>query len=190
MIKSGKYTLQLMLLLVVVGLVFGCSTADKKPSGAHARAEKGAITPPVTTDPGTGLPEQPNLEGVAIPVLDLPGAREAGLCPRVHFDYDKSEIKSEWIDCLNKVAAFFTAHPEYTLVVEGHCDERGTSEYNIALGERRANTIATHLAKQGLDASRIVTRSWGEERPIATCHEESCWWQNRRGEFLAVQKAR
>jgi len=92
------------------------------------------------------------------------------------------------VDCLNKIAAFFANKPEYNLVIEGHCDERGTSEYNLTLGEKRAKAAANHVIGRGINAERIVTRSWGKERPLVQGHDENTWAQNRRAEFYAVKK--
>ncbi|MBI4212575.1 MAG: peptidoglycan-associated lipoprotein Pal [Deltaproteobacteria bacterium] len=104
---------------------------------------------------------------------------------RIHFDFDKSNIKSEFEPVLRNNAAWLQAHSKKNVVVEGHCDERGSNEYNIALGERRANAAKNYLKNLGVAANRMDSISYGEERPMATCHEESCWWQNRRAEFVA-----
>ena len=185
MVKLSVKMMRIMVLVAMVGLVFGCSSAAKKTTGAHARAEKGDISTP--NEGGPGLPPQPT-PGDKIPLDKLPGIEKYNVCPRIHFDYDKSDIKKEWETCLNNIASYFKDHPEFNLVIEGHCDERGTPEYNLALGERRANTTATYVTKRGIEAGRINTRSWGEEQPIATGHEESSWWQNRRAEFFGVKK--
>lgn len=194
MIRVTGNTLKLMLLLAVVGLLFGCQS-PQKPHGAHAVAEKGQQVA-VTPDDGngdTGMNVRSQTAGKEIPIneLDVPGASD--LCPRIHFDYDKSEIKDEWEDCLNKIAAFcqeyFQQNTKSVLIIEGHCDERGSNEYNLALGERRSNSTKEYLLNKGMNGEKIYTRSWGEERPIATCHDESCWWQNRRAEFYVVNMA-
>ncbi|MDX9754137.1 MAG: OmpA family protein [bacterium] len=187
--KMQSSMFRFALLFAVAGLMFGCSSAQKAPGGAHAIAEKSAMYEPTSTDPGTtGPTEREPMAGAMIPLDQLPDIEKYNVCPRIHFDYDQSEIKKEWVTCLDNIAKYFVDHPEFSLVIEGHCDERGTPEYNLALGERRANATADHIVKRGLDAGQIVTRSWGEERAIAACHEESCWWQNRRAEFFGVKR--
>lgn len=176
--------LAVLLMAVIVAMTTGC--ACKAPGkGAHAFAQKGDTTMPV--EPEDDFGERPT--GV-MPITDWPGAAAAGVCQRIHFDYDKSNIKPEWVDCLNKIAAFMTQNPELVLIIEGHCDERGSNEYNMALGERRANSTAEYLVQRGLNANRIQTRSMGEEEPLAGCSNESCWWQNRRGEFFVYAQGR
>lgn len=111
-------------------------------------------------------------------------ASAAGL-QRIHFDFDKSDIKSEFEPVLRQNAAWAQSNSKTSITVEGHCDERGSIEYNIALGDRRANAAKSYLQNLGVEAKRLSTISYGEERPIATCHDESCWWQNRRAEFVS-----
>lgn len=100
---------------------------------------------------------------------------------RVFFDFDKSEIRSDAADTLNKQAAWLKKYPNNVIVVEGHCDERGTREYNLALGERRANAVREYLISVGVSANRIETISYGKERPEVVGSNESAWGQNRRG---------
>ena len=103
---------------------------------------------------------------------------------RIHFDFDKSNIKAEFEPVLQGNAAWMQANPSRDVVIEGHCDERGTDEYNIALGDRRANGSKRYLKSMGVNAGKMSTISYGEEKPSAKCHDESCWWQNRRAEFI------
>ena len=100
---------------------------------------------------------------------------------RVFFDYDKFEVKPAGKATLDKQAAWLKRFPQWKVVVEGHADERGTREYNLALGERRANAVKTYLANQGIPANRITTISYGKERPVALGSNEAAWAQNRRG---------
>src|SRR3954453_12428954 len=99
----------------------------------------------------------------------------------VYFGYDRYDLSAEAQSQLQKEAAWLQQYPQHTVTVEGHCDERGTREYNLALGERRANSIANYLTALGLDKGRVSTISYGKERPICTDSNESCWSQNRRG---------
>jgi len=99
----------------------------------------------------------------------------------VYFGYDRYDLSAEAQAQLQKEAAWLQQYPQHTLTVEGHCDERGTREYNLALGERRSNSISNYLTALGIDKSRVSTISYGKERPICTDSNEACYSQNRRG---------
>ena len=103
----------------------------------------------------------------------------------IYFDYDKSEIKAEYRGVLSSVAAKMKEYSEIRITIGGHCDERGTAAYNLALGERRANAAKMFLTDAGVSSSRIDTKSWGEERPAMEGHNEAAWSKNRRDEFQA-----
>ena len=103
---------------------------------------------------------------------------------RVHFDFDRSNIKAEYEPVLKGNAAWMQANSGSKVTVEGHCDERGSVEYNIALGDRRANSAKSYMTKLGIPDNRLSTISYGKERPLRTEHNEGCWWQNRRAEFV------
>ncbi|MEY3553283.1 MAG: Peptidoglycan-associated lipoprotein [Pseudomonadota bacterium] len=99
---------------------------------------------------------------------------------RVFFESDSSELTSVAQATLDKQARWLSQYPRYTITVEGHADERGTREYNFALGQRRAEAAKNYLAARGVPASRMRTISFGKERPVAVCNDISCWSQNRR----------
>jgi peptidoglycan-associated lipoprotein len=102
----------------------------------------------------------------------------------VYFDYDKSDIRADQQGSLQADAQFLAAHTNISITVEGHCDERGSTEYNIALGDKRANAVKDALTTAGISASRIKTISFGKEKPFCTESNEACWQQNRRGHFV------
>ena len=104
----------------------------------------------------------------------------------IHFDYDQSNIRGEDAGILDQKVAILQANPELRIRVGGHCDERGSDEYNLALGNRRAQAAKQYLVSHGIDASRIETQSWGEERPSVDGHDEGAWSQNRRDEFEII----
>ena len=104
---------------------------------------------------------------------------------RIHFDFDRSNIKPEYEPVLRENAAWMQQHPKTQVTVEGNCDERGSIEYNIALGDRRAKSAKSYMMNLGVSSGRLSTVSYGEERPLCTQHTESCWWQNRRDDFVA-----
>ncbi len=100
---------------------------------------------------------------------------------RVFFETDSSDLTPTSVSVLDKQASWLAQYPGYAITVEGHADERGTREYNFALGARRAQTVRDYLASKGVAATRIKTISFGKERPVAVCDDISCWSQNRRG---------
>ncbi|MBM3503756.1 MAG: peptidoglycan-associated lipoprotein Pal [Alphaproteobacteria bacterium] len=105
----------------------------------------------------------------------------ANVGDRVFFDYDKFDLKPEARRTLERQAAWLKRFPNVNLTVEGHADERGTREYNLALGERRANSVRNFLVSQGIEARRVRMISYGKERPVALGSNETAWAQNRRG---------
>jgi len=105
----------------------------------------------------------------------------------IYFDFDKSFIKLEYRPILHEKAAFLKDYPEMRARIEGNCDERGTNEYNLALGERRANSAKNFLVSLGIAADRIEIISYGEERPRALGHNEAAWSQNRRDDFVLIR---
>lgn len=106
---------------------------------------------------------------------------------RVHFDLDKSDIRPQDQTVLQSQAGYLKQYPQVRVTIEGHCDERGTREYNLALGERRANAAKNYLASLGIDPARMTTISYGKERPEATGSDEASWAQNRRAVTVVVQ---
>ncbi len=111
-------------------------------------------------------------------------AKEEFRLEDIHFDLDKYEIKDKDREILSNLADWLSKNKSVKIGIEGHCDERGTNEYNLALGERRANSAKKYLATLGIDASRIGTISYGEEKPLCTESSEDCWLKNRRGHFV------
>ncbi len=103
----------------------------------------------------------------------------------IHFDFDKYVLTPQAMMILDDKAAYLREHPAVRVLVEGHCDDRGSNEYNLALGDRRANSAKNYLVKSGVAESRITTISYGEEQPLCMQQNESCWYRNRRGHFGA-----
>lgn len=113
---------------------------------------------------------------------------ESRLFKDVHFDFDKYDIRPEDAEILKENAALLMKYPKVKIQVEGHCDERGTNEYNLALGERRANAAKKYLLSLGISADRISSISYGEEKPLDAGHDEEAWAKNRRGHFIILSK--
>ena len=110
--------------------------------------------------------------------------RDQGLIGDVYFDFDKSDLRPEARQRLAENARWLREHPEFLLTIEGHCDERGTNEYNLALGQRRAESAKDYVASLGIEGGRLQTISYGEERPVCTESTEACWQRNRRAHFV------
>jgi len=162
-----------ILAAVIFALAGGCSS------------KKGAVesdTPPLTEEPPPPPPPPPTDESGD---LDTPADLEL---QTIYFEYDKYSLKSDAKDALSKNAATLGAHTGVTVVIEGHCDERGTVEYNLALGEKRARAARDYLVDLGIQADRIRTISYGEERPVDPGHSESAWSKNRRADFLRTDQ--
>ncbi len=147
-------------------LVAGCASKKEAPPPAEAPPPPAAAPAPApvsTIVPGSA-------EDLRVNVGDT-----------VHFDYDKYALTDEDKTTLQRQATWLQKYPAVRVTIEGHCDERGTREYNLALGARRANAVKEYLASLGVASSRLDTVSYGKERPICTQSDESCWAQNRRG---------
>ena len=158
--------LKILSLLSALLLLGACATdaedTDGK-SGTGASAGAGGAGGAVAVEPGT-------IQDFIVNVGD-----------RVFFDFDKSTLTAKAQETLNKQAAWLSRAQGATILIEGHCDERGTREYNLALGERRATAVKDYLISKGVAASRIKTISYGKERPAVLGSNEWAWSQNRRG---------
>ena len=189
--------------LALVG--FALFTAcPKKPPKPQVTPQDTAPTvsippPPTTTTVETKVENrdfvnptvEPTVTSTPLPsnVEDLNRvAQEKGYIQDAFFGYDESALSSDAQAALNASATWLKDHPEYNILVEGHCDERGTEQYNLALGDRRANIAKQYLQTLGVDGSRIRTVSYGEERPFDAGHDESAMAKNRRAHLVIVGK--
>lgn len=165
--------------LVVCGLMFTVSCANKE-----VKPETGGQgTTDMTASGGDqAAATDQDLENEAIRE-EMQRAREAFVSEDIHFDFDQSVLTSQARDILERKAAWLRRNPGASVMIEGHCDERGTAEYNIALGERRARSAMDFLIDLGISASRLSTVSYGEERPLDPRHNEAAWAKNRRAHF-------
>lgn len=180
--------LSILMLVLVLPLLYGCP--KKKPATPDETLE--VETTPVAPATEVEEPETPPMEDVEESMIpeDLAElnaiARERGWFDDVYFDFDKFDLRSEARDQLAANAGFMKDNPALLFTIEGHCDERGTNEYNIALGQRRATTAKDYIVSLGVDESRLRTISYGEERPFCTESTEACWQSNRRAHFVAT----
>ena len=163
-------------LLIATALVAVAGCAKKPP----------AQLPPAPVDSTGPVGPQAPVAGVAVP-----GSQEdfvaSVAADRIFFDTDQSEVDAQDQATLRSQAAWLARYPQKRVTVEGHADERGTREYNLALGERRANATKNALSALGVDAGRVTTISYGKERPDATGSDESAWSRNRRAVTVTVQ---
>ena len=174
-----------VLFLGVALLVTGC---PKKPE-----VQTGGLAATAPEAPPEAPPEEPVLPPEPIPepplVFEEPQPEEVVVVEEfelkdVFFDFDKSVLRSDAQLALDENIDVLNANPDAHILIEGHCDERGTNEYNLGLGERRAKAARDYLVAGGIDPDRISTISYGEERPFVLGHDESAWKWNRRAHFV------
>jgi len=165
-----KFSMHLKLMAAAGLMVLaGCTT---KPPATTA--------PPIEPPPAADNTAPVTSESSSI----IPGSAEdlrVNVGDTVHFDYDHYELRDEDRNILQRQASWLQKYPQVRVTVEGHCDERGTREYNLALGARRANAVKEYLVGLGVSGGRVATISYGKERPICTQSSEDCYAQNRRG---------
>jgi peptidoglycan-associated lipoprotein len=161
-----------LLSLAIVGCASSGGTTDEA-STTDAAVEE-SQTQGVPESPGLDVVTEEQSEMVSNSLLEQ---------TTVYFGYDRTEIRPEFKDILNAHATYLAANPQANIVLEGHCDERGTVEYNLALGERRANTVKRYLIVQGANPSQIESVSFGEERPVMIGTDDSAMSKNRRAEI-------
>ncbi len=164
-----KYTILLVLILAAIFMI-GC------PKEKPAPQVEPPPPPPVVEEPAP--PPEPPPPPPAPPLT----------LTTIYFDYDKSDIRSDARDIMAQNGRSLTDHPTATIQVEGHCDERGTDEYNLALGERRANAARDYLVNYGIETRRVSTVSYGESRPAVQGSGEDAWSRNRRAEFKVMSE--
>jgi peptidoglycan-associated lipoprotein len=180
----------LLLAVPVIALSLFLVGCPKRPAttAASAPAPTGSPTPSAaapSTTPSPSMTPSPVAPSTASPTSPPAPSefRATDNLKDVFFDFDKYDIRPTDAKMLDTNAAWLKSNDNLVLI-EGHCDERGTNEYNLALGERRAKAAMNYLVGQGVQASRITIISYGKERPTCTEHSESCWAQNRRAHFL------
>ncbi len=197
---ASRSSIRILLALGVLVASLALLGCPKRPE--VIQAGPAAVGLPVAVAPSS--PPAPQLPPAAPPVVETPVVRQPApaetpvapppkpapvapappLMKDVFFAFDQHSIQADQKAALNENAAWLKAHAGIKLTVEGHCDERGTAEYNLALGERRAKAVKDYLIGAGIAADRISTVSYGEERPFVLGHDESAWKWNRRGHLM------
>lgn len=189
-------TVSWLVIAVVLSTSVGCKRnpgrITKIPGSAPGAVGDESSAPLGTggTGDGSGVSsvDQPTGGIPASTILSqwTPSAEQPFKTDTVYFDFDKSNVKPSEVPKIEKVGAAMKNYAGKALRVEGHCDERGTEEYNRALGERRAQSVREFLVKQGVDAQLIDTISYGEDRPVDPGHTAEAWSKNRRAEFILL----
>lgn len=194
-----KHSIRILFYIsLVVVMVFAVSACAKKVKVAEkevvAKPVEVAVVKPTPTEEELARKKKEDEERAKREVAERTRiAREqdllkAFLAEYVHFDFDKFNIKDSEKPVLERKKQWMTDNPSAKVLVEGHCDERGTTEYNLALGDRRANACKQYLVLLGADSKRLSTISYGEERPIDPGHNEGAWAKNRRAQFAVTSK--
>ena len=196
---TRRFHIAVMSLLLLGVVAAGCA---KRPATTSVAAPPPPVpapdAPPATSAPAPSAPEPASSTPAAAPATPTPAPAPAATTVRpvpaefaaipelrdIQFDFDQYDIRPDAARTLDANAAWLKSNANHLLLIEGHCDERGTNEYNLALGERRAKSAMNYLVAQGVQAARITIISYGEERPLCSEHNDTCWQQNRRGHFL------
>jgi peptidoglycan-associated lipoprotein len=179
----------LMAALALSMVVTACAKKAPKTSDVNAN--------PVTTRPSeTDVNAQPRpatTDTVEVDPLKDPDLAKLndylvkqGLLGDIYFDYDRADLRDDSRERLTRNAEWLRSHPEFEVTIEGHCDERGTNEYNLALGARRSGSARDYITSLGVAGTRSRSISYGEERPQCTSSTESCWGMNRRAHFVVT----
>jgi len=181
MFKPMRATVFGLFAVAALGIM-GCSSAEKPPVTTTAAP---AVAPQAATNPGIQRAQAPtslqDLQQGRPPVTP----KESPL-REIYFDFDDYKLKFEARETLKADADWLSKNPSVNVQVEGHCDERGTSEYNLALGAKRAQAAKDYLATLGIAPTRLTTISYGSEVPVCREHNEECWQKNRRDRFVAL----
>jgi len=179
-----KQLLMCLVAVAAIAVVFpGCAKKAKvtiPAAGKGLFGEEGV-------GPG-GIPLTENPEGPFSEPENYPDPEARLVFVDVHFDYNKSDIRTSERPILEKVAGYMNGHGQLVIKVEGHCDERGSNEYNLALGEKRAKSAFEYLASMGIAPDRMKVISYGKSQPLDPGHDEAAWQKNRRDQFLVIEK--
>ena len=185
MTRRWMTVMMVLLALAMVGST-GCLKKKKKGAALDPNAAYGDQVIVGYNPDGTPI------YGSAADAAALAGRTEgteiaASQFEAVRFDYDSPQLNPSEQGKIDAVVAYLQSNPTHGVIVEGHCDERGSNEYNLALGERRSLAVRAAMISAGIDGARVQTRSYGEERPVAFGHDEGSWSLNRRAEFVFTQ---
>ena len=168
-------------MLAVVAGLYGCATTETQDSSATSSATPSGSQ---SSGPRTGSAQPPVKMGQS-GMSSSAGVQQPDLKRSVYFEFDKYDVKAEYRPLLESHARWLKANPKAKLTIEGNADERGSREYNVALGQRRAETVMKQLVLMGAKADQLEAVSWGEEKPRRSGQDEASWAENRRDDFVA-----
>lgn len=175
--KQSKWIATVMVACLTVVIATSCKSPKKSEaeSGSGAQGQQQGDLPPVVTDRGIGTDPTGSDSG-----------NIAGLST-IYFEFDKASLSADSRKKLSANADWIRSNPKFTVQIEGHTDSRGSVEYNLSLGERRAKSVKSYLEKLGVDGKRMTIISYGEEKPLAAGDNEEAWGKNRRANFVPIQ---
>jgi peptidoglycan-associated lipoprotein len=185
MICKSRLYLTFMLIAGIV-ILWGCPKKTEVTSSPEAQTQAERITPPAEPSASAeagAFGEKGEVKSESR--YGSEGTKVEGL-KAIYFDFDKSFIREDAKAIMKANAAWLKAHPKSRIKIEGNCDERGTKEYNQALGQRRAAIAKKYLIDMGVSGHRISLISYGKEKPICSNHDEACWQKNRRDDFFVI----
>ena len=181
---KNRYLLSLFVPAAALLLLSACHA---KPPRTAAASRETAPSAPATTVAPPGAAQPPSLQPDVLSE-DLATLNRKGYLKDAFFDYDRADLRQDARAALAADAEWLKKYGSARILIEGHCDERGTEEYNLALGDRRANAAREYLASLGVPASRVASVSYGKERPFCSQETESCWQENRRGHLVITAR--
>ena len=176
-----QYNLRIKLAVLLVSLLLVLSISCQKKTVA---VENQSNSTAQQSGYETSTVDQTDAAEKTFASSTVPGDSDIALQEDIFFEFDKATLLPEAIETLAKNGQWLRTNSDVAITIEGHCDKRGTNGYNLALGERRAESVKTFLVDLGVDRSRMVTISYGEERPFDRGHGEAAWARNRRAHFL------
>ncbi len=185
---------RLVLVLMVLGLMItGC--AQKKvvqPEAEQPQADRPGVEEKKMIETGRPAEKIKEEQIAKVETKDIEQKAEevSGMFQDIHFDFDKYDIREDAKPILKALSDYLIKNNNQRVLVEGHCDERGTNEYNLALGDKRARATKDYLVSLGIPSARIDTISYGEEKPLCKEHNEDCWAKNRRAHFIIIKGKR
>ncbi len=175
------------LLLSAAAAALALTSCSAKPPKTAAASRESAPSSPATPVAPPGAAQPPSLEPGVLSE-DLATLNRKGYLKDAFFDYDRADLREDARAALAADAQWLKKYGSAKILIEGHCDERGTEEYNLALGDRRASAAREYLASLGIPAARVSSVSYGKERPFCSQETESCWQENRRGHMVITAK--
>jgi peptidoglycan-associated lipoprotein len=170
--------------LAIAAALYGCATTESQDTSTSAGTPSSSGSPSASTSTGSASGSQvgsrPSTSGTAAGGMQRPDMKRS-----VYYEFDKYDVKAEYRALVESHARWLKANPQAKIVIEGNADERGSREYNVALGQRRAESVTKMLLLLGAKPEQIEAISWGEEKPRSSGHDETSWSENRRADFNA-----